>query len=69
VILANINLNILMADMQAYAEVLAPNGTIIFSGFYSRDLETLTNEAAKNGLSFMASKQREGWTAAVFVKG
>ena len=67
-ILANINLNILMADTHAYAAVLAQNGTIIFSGFYSRDLETITSEAAKNGLSFSESKQREDWTAAVFIK-
>lgn len=68
VILANINLNILMADIHAYAAVLAKNGSIIFSGFYERDLETLTNEAAKNGLAFVSSKQRQDWTAAAFVK-
>lgn len=68
VILANINLNILMADMRAYAHVLAPAGTIIFSGFYKRDLETLANEAFKNGLLYVEHMQREDWTSAVFVK-
>ena len=67
-ILANINLNILMADMKAYAAVLASKGTIIFSGFYHNDLETLQAEAAKTGLNFVESSERKTWAAAVFIK-
>ncbi len=68
VILANINLNVLLADMHAYAQVLAPKGTIIFSGFYAEDLAVLTTEASKNGLHFVEKNQLKDWTAAVFVK-
>jgi len=67
VILANINLNILMADMAAYRAVLEDKGTIIFSGFYAQDLETLRAEAQKCGLQLTQSLEREDWIAAVFV--
>ncbi len=41
VILANINRNILLDDMAAYAKVLKPGGTIYFSGFYTEDLAVI----------------------------
>ena len=68
IILANINKNVLLADMAAYANVLKENGTIVFSGFYTHDLADITNEAARNGLRFMDSKERDTWQAARFVK-
>ena len=68
VILANINLNILLADIAAYANVLANGGHIFFSGFYEHDLDQLRAEAAKNNLNFVSHKQRDNWASAHFVK-
>ncbi len=43
-ILANINRNILLDQIQRYAEVLKPGGEIYFSGFYETpDLEIITH--------------------------
>ena len=37
-IIANINRNILLNDMQTYVDCLNPNGIILFSGFYEEDI-------------------------------
>lgn len=49
-ILANIHRNILLANMHAYADCLAPGGELWLSGFYESDIEALTHEAALYGL-------------------
>jgi ribosomal protein L11 methyltransferase len=69
VILANINRNILLDQMERYAEVLKPDGEIYFSGFYeSPDLDIITDEAAKYGLKYITHKKDKEWVAAKFVK-
>lgn len=68
-ILANINRNILLDQMERYAEVLKPGGEIYFSGFYeSPDLEIITDEARKHGLKYITHKKTNDWVAAKFVK-
>jgi ribosomal protein L11 methyltransferase len=68
VILANINRNILIEQMDAYARVLKPGGEIYFSGFYETpDMEIITNEAAKYNLKYIAHKQDKNWVAVKFV--
>ncbi len=68
VILANINKNVLLADIAAYAGALKPGGEIFFSGFYTRDLEDITLAAKNEGLHFVSKKDRDNWQAAHFVK-
>lgn len=69
IILANINRNILLDQMQRYGEVLKAGGEIFFSGFYeSPDLEIITEEAAKHGLKYISHKKLKDWVAAKFVK-
>jgi ribosomal protein L11 methyltransferase len=68
-ILANINRNILLDQMERYAQVLKPGGEIYFSGFYeSPDLEIITDEARKHGLKYITHKKTNDWVAAKFVK-
>jgi len=68
-ILANINRNILLDQMERYAQVLKPGGEIYFSGFYeSPDLEIITDEARKRGLKYITHKKTNDWVAAKFVK-
>ena len=45
IILANINRNILLNDMQLYAKALRPNGMLFMSGFYTEDINILTEKA------------------------
>jgi ribosomal protein L11 methyltransferase len=69
IILANINRNILLDQMERYAEVLKPNGIIFFSGFYETpDLEVITEEARKYDLKYIQHKKKDLWVAAKFIK-
>lgn len=63
VILANINRNILMRDMPAYAKVLNPGGTLFLSGFYEHDVDALLSVAEELGLRPALQKSRNEWTA------
>lgn len=68
IILANINRNILIEQMDRYVEVLRPGGEIYFSGFYEvPDLEIITAEAAKYGLKYVSHKENKNWVAAKFI--
>ncbi|GAA4311686.1 50S ribosomal protein L11 methyltransferase [Mucilaginibacter gynuensis] len=67
-ILANINRNILLDQMERYVEVLKPGGEIYFSGFYeSPDLEIITEAAVKLGLKYVGHKKDKDWVAAKFL--
>jgi ribosomal protein L11 methyltransferase len=60
-ILANINRNILLAEMATYARHLAPSGLLQLSGFYMKDIPELVAEAARYGLEYEAQDDREQW--------
>lgn len=66
IVIANINRNILLHDMDAYASVLAQGGVMLLSGFYECDTPALQQEAEKYGLQMMEQKVREGWCALRF---
>lgn len=68
-ILANINRNILVDQMPAYAKNLPINGELYLSGFYEEnDLEIIKAEAAKSGFQFIDKKVLDTWCAAKFIK-
>ena len=60
-ILANINRNVLVADMPAYAAALVPGGDLVMSGFLEADTAAVTQAAAKLGMETVAAETREGW--------
>ena len=68
VILANINKNILLQDMPAYARALKTGGTIFFSGFYQNDLPDIKTKAAGLRLQYQKHLSKNDWVAAVFTK-
>ncbi len=69
IILANINRNILLDQMDRYAWVLKPGGELYLSGFYETpDLDIIKDEASKYGLSYVSHKKTKDWVAAKFVK-
>jgi ribosomal protein L11 methyltransferase len=69
IILANINRNILLDQVERYNEALKPGGQIYFSGFYETpDLDIITVEAGKYGLKYISHKKNKDWVAAKFVK-
>lgn len=68
VVLANINRNILLADMPAFVSVMADNSLLILSGFYASDVDLLIEKAASLGLSKIDSKSDSEWTCLVLKK-
>ncbi|MCW5912694.1 MAG: 50S ribosomal protein L11 methyltransferase [Cyclobacteriaceae bacterium] len=68
IILANINKNILLAEMQQYASFLKPGGELLLSGFYVHDIPDLKAEAAKYGLTEAARQERETWACLLLQK-
>jgi ribosomal protein L11 methyltransferase len=68
IILANINKNILLAEMQHYAAYLKPQGELLLSGFYVHDIPDLKAEAAKYGLTEVAHQERETWACLLLQK-
>lgn len=59
-ILANINRNILLADMPRYAETLRAGGELIMSGILERDVQAIEERAAGLGLRPEGTRVREG---------
>jgi ribosomal protein L11 methyltransferase len=68
IILANINRNILLDDMEYYAACLKTNGQLYMSGFYSEDIPLIEAEANKNGLNLISSKLKNNWAVVKTVK-
>ncbi|WP_417014628.1 50S ribosomal protein L11 methyltransferase [Alistipes sp.] len=60
-ILANINRNILLADLPSYAAALEPGGDLVMSGFLDADVPTLVEAAGQQGLSLVGTAERDGW--------
>jgi ribosomal protein L11 methyltransferase len=66
VIIANINRNILLADMHYYTHVLNENGTLLLSGFYESDLPLIQEKAESLGLKYVKHTSSNQWVAAMF---
>ncbi|HEX8515745.1 MAG TPA: 50S ribosomal protein L11 methyltransferase [Bacteroidia bacterium] len=68
VILANINKNVLLADMSQYVQSLENGGDLILSGFFETDITELGQKATELGLNFEDKAVREQWTMLHFIK-
>jgi ribosomal protein L11 methyltransferase len=66
-IIANINRNILLNDMQSYVDCLNAGGTILFSGFYEEDIPFIDNSCAEKGLTYIKKFQRNNWVSLKYV--
>lgn len=68
VIIANINRNILLNDMQQYKDCLNENGILFLSGFYTEDIPVISESCTSKGLSYVKQFERNNWVALKFVK-
>ena len=50
VVLANINRNVILADISRYAAAMRPGATLLLSGFYTADCPMVEEAAAAAGL-------------------
>lgn len=68
IILANINRNILLNDMEHYVAALQKGGDLVISGFYESDVAALQQHAESLGMRLEQQKSRQGWCALRFRK-
>jgi len=68
VIIANINRNILLADIKVYTSCLNASGVLLLSGFYKEDIPTIEAEVTKYGLVFDQMIERNNWVALKYQK-
>lgn len=68
IVLANINKNVLLDEMQVYADLLNANGHLLLSGFYNHDIPDIVEKANSCGLKLRDQKVRTNWAALVMEK-
>ena len=68
IILANINRNILLADMEKYAACLTTGGELYMSGFYKADIPVIEAELNRNGLELTDFKEKNNWVVVKTIK-
>ena len=66
VILANINRNILLNDMEAYAKTMDSGSKIAFSGFYTSDIKHIDQKARSLGMCLLRQSEKNNWVALVY---
>ena len=67
IVLANINRNILLNDMEAFVGKMAPHSTLLLSGFYEQDIPMLEEKAASLGLKKQTQQHDGDWACLMFV--
>lgn len=68
IILANINKNVLLAEINLYHSYLNPKGLLLLSGFYAHDIPDLLKEASRHGLEEVRRYERETWASLLLMK-
>ncbi len=67
--IANINRNIITADLPSYAANLKPGGTMLLSGFYEHDIPVVLDEALPLGLAEAGHTVKgDNWTCLRLTK-
>lgn len=67
-IIANINKNILKAQMKTYAEALKKDGRLLLSGFFSTDVDELVTFASAFGLTLEKQFAKDEWAGLQMTK-
>jgi ribosomal protein L11 methyltransferase len=69
ILIANINRNILLEQIEGYSKALKQGGILLLSGFYNgEDVEVLSQEAKKYGFSVKGKKVKEQWASLSCIK-
>lgn len=64
-ILANINRNILLQQIESYAGALNTGGKIFLSGFYENDIPLMLQKANTYGLAMLKKLTKNSWAAII----
>jgi len=62
IVIANINRNILIKDMEKYVQRISKKGTLLLSGFFSVDQKILMDKATSLGLVLTHKEFKNDWT-------
>ena len=68
IVMANINRNILLQDMERFVSVMNNGATLILSGFYESDIPLLKEKAKSLGLTHEQTRQDADWACMVLQK-
>lgn len=68
IVLANINKNVLLDEMEVYAPLVKHEGYLLLSGFYEHDIQDIVDKAQAFGLSLKDQKSKSNWAALVLQK-
>lgn len=68
IILANINRNILLSQMNYYSKNLVKHGQLLISGFYDKDAAAIDEEASRHGFVKVAYDQKDRWGCILYKK-
>ena len=66
IILANINKNVLLEEMDKYVSYLSGGGVLMLSGFYEHDEQDLIDHATGLGLKLEKKDNRNHWSSLLF---
>jgi ribosomal protein L11 methyltransferase len=67
VIIANINRNILLNDMQIYINCLNEGGTLLLSGFYSQDISIIDDSCTEKGMTYVKKFEKNNWVSLKYI--
>ena len=67
-VMANINRNILLNDMPQFVSKMNADATLILSGFYTDDCQTLIEKAQTLGLTLQQQKEDQKWACLVLTR-
>ena len=68
IILANINKNVLLDEMEIYASLMPAEGYLLLSGFYTEDIDDLMEVAQPLGFKLLKSNSKDNWAALILQK-
>ena len=66
VVVANINRNILLQDMERFTNVITPQQILILSGFYESDIPLIRDKYSSMGFCLLETKKNGDWACLVF---
>ena len=67
-VLANINRNVLLQDMERYVSVMRPGSILLMSGFYETDIPAIRTCAEQLGLTYHHHRSHHDWVVIRFNK-
>jgi ribosomal protein L11 methyltransferase len=68
IVLANINKNVLLDEMEVYGTLVKKGAHLLLSGFYAHDVPDILKKAQEFGFVLKDQKTKDSWTAIMMQK-